>query len=153
MRKQNNVKASCHPTEPHVARGLCRRCYQKQDPGAKRRFQKWSKTELGYQSQRRRRLKKEYGITLNDFNKLSEIKNGVCDICGQKETRLVGGREHGKLDNLSVDHDHRTGTIRGLLCHECNRLLCNSRDSSEVLRKAADYLDSQLPGVVIGQHD
>lgn len=150
MDRQNRVKASCHPDRPHVARGLCKSCYQRQDVGQKVRHQRWCHTEAGFESQRRRRLRKEYGITLEDFNKMMELQSNVCAICEKPETRLVGGRDHGKVDSLSVDHDHGTGHIRGLLCHACNRLLCNSCDNVSLLAKAIDYLNKQLPEVSVG---
>ena len=50
-------------------------------------------------------------FTKNDYDDLSALQNGVCAICG-------GENENGK--SLSIDHDHETGKVRGLLCHRCN---------------------------------
>lgn len=79
-------------------------------------------------------LKKNYGITIEEYNELSKSQNGVCKICGNPEGR--------KGNSLSVDHCHSSGTIRGLLCHKCNGLLGLSGDSIRVLEKAIDYLKS-----------
>jgi hypothetical protein len=42
---------------------------------------------------------------------------------------------------LAVDHDHKTGKVRGLLCHKCNKSIGGLQDSVVLLRKAADYLE------------
>lgn len=57
------------------------------------------------------RLKARYGITLEDYEALLVKQNGVCAIC--EEECKTGER-------LSVDHDHETGAVRGLLCRACN---------------------------------
>jgi hypothetical protein len=61
-----------------------------------------------------------------------EAQGNKCKICGNPET--VKGR------SLSVDHCHRTGKIRGLLCGKCNTGLGKFRDSDKILKKALDYL-------------
>jgi len=58
---------------------------------------------------RSHRLKYKYGITLTEYNSILEKQNGVCAICHKLNYR-----------NLSVDHNHITGKIRGLLCDACN---------------------------------
>ena len=78
-------------------------------------------------------LKKKYGITLEKYEELFSIQNGLCEICG---TAVAGG--NGKA--FSVDHDHATGKIRGLLCHHCNLGLGHFKDDKEVLLKAVAYL-------------
>lgn len=56
---------------------------------------------------------RRYGITIQQFNILSEVQNGLCAVCKQTEK--------GKTSRyLSVDHNHQTGKVRGLLCHQCN---------------------------------
>ena len=42
---------------------------------------------------------------------------------------------------LCIDHDHTTGKVRGMLCHDCNTSLGKFRDNPDILRKAADYLE------------
>jgi hypothetical protein len=61
-------------------------------------------------------------------------QHSVCRICG---TDNPGGR--GKV--FSVDHDHQTGKVRGLLCHHCNVGLGNFKDSIDILKKAISYLE------------
>lgn len=74
----------------------------------------------------------EYGITLEDYILMFEEQNGSCAICKQ--------RKYSKHGLLSVDHDHETGIVRGLLCHRCNLLLGLAKDSSDLLLIAAEYL-------------
>ena len=57
-------------------------------------------------------LKYEYGITLEDYNKMLNEQEGKCAICQKHQNELK------KI--LYVDHDHKTGEVRGLLCKNCN---------------------------------
>lgn len=68
---------------------------------------------------------------------LREEQGHVCKICGE-EGFLMNRRVKSALN---VDHCHKTGTIRGMLCHNCNRGLGLFQDNPELLRKAADYLE------------
>jgi hypothetical protein len=61
------------------------------------------------------RLKFQYNITLEEYNKLFEIQKGTCRICGRHQTTLNRA--------LDVDHDHSTNQVRGLLCTTCNTKL------------------------------
>jgi len=65
---------------------------------------------------RRRHLAQQYGLSLDDYDRMLGEQGGVCAICDQPETR----RYRGKITNLVVDHDHETGKVRGLLCSRCN---------------------------------
>lgn len=83
------------------------------------------------------RIKTTYGITPEDYYKLFKSQNGRCAICGQIETIRNRGNN---ISRLSIDHDHKTGKIRGLLCHACNRGLSCFKDNSFRLIKAIKYL-------------
>lgn len=61
-------------------------------------------------------LKRMYGITLEEYNQMKQEQNGKCAICSCEEKF----KQNEKIKNLCVDHDHKTGEIRGLLCHRCN---------------------------------
>lgn len=84
-------------------------------------------------------LNSSYGINIQEFENLLEKQNGRCAICCEKETRING--KSGKPQPLSVDHDHDTGKVRGLLCVRCNRMLGYGRDNPEILRRAIAYLE------------
>lgn len=101
------------------------------------RTQKWLKDNpdkhFGYQ------LKYHYGITLQTYLKLSQKQNNVCAICNKKEVKTRNGK---KLFQLAVDHCHKTGKIRGLLCHACNNGLGRFQDNIQFLRSAIKYLQT-----------
>ncbi len=78
-------------------------------------------------------LKKAYGITLDQFNKMHSDQNGMCAICGSNVGDSLGR-------SLHVDHCHDEGKVRGLLCSNCNTGLGKFNDNSELLFKAANYL-------------
>lgn len=87
-------------------------------------------------------LKLAFGIDIDAFDGLLARQGFVCAICGRPESSK---HSSGKVKSLAVDHCHRTGTIRGLLCISCNNGLGRFKDSPELLRKAAAYLDSHCP--------
>ena len=87
-----------------------------------------------------RQLKMSFGITIDDYYEMLEIQKGVCAICGEKEKSKT---DRGKLKALSVDHNHKTGKVRGLLCYKCNHLLGNAQDDIEVLNSAIKYLKNK----------
>ncbi len=83
-----------------------------------------------------RYYKKTYGLTTLEVNKMVENQNGVCLICEE-----VGFKMHENIYNtLNVDHDHLTGNVRGLLCHNCNRGLGLFKDNIRSLERAINYL-------------
>ena len=67
---------------------------------------------------------------------MAEKQNFVCAICG-KENFAMGGNHSGCL---VVDHDHNTGKVRGLLCHNCNRALGLFKDDPDLTQRATKYL-------------
>lgn len=82
-----------------------------------------------------RRLKKDYGITLEDYNALLKIQNNNCGLC---EDPLIPNI--GMSRNSNVDHDHLTGKVRNILCHNCNVGLGHFKDNIDLLYKAIAYL-------------
>lgn len=78
-----------------------------------------------------------YGLTLEDYSKMLAAQGGKCAICEQTETAT----QHGKVKQLSVDHNHKTGQVRDLLCRDCNWAFGHFKENPEVLRQAADYAE------------
>jgi hypothetical protein len=64
-----------------------------------------------------------------------EERGHRCDICKKHDSEFEQA--------LAVDHDHKTGLVRGLLCNECNTVLGKMNDDPDLLRKAAGYLEKQ----------
>lgn len=92
-------------------------------------------------------LKKNFGISLEYYYELLEKQGNVCAICKKPETAI--DMKRGVPFSLAVDHDHKTGNVRGLLCMKCNRGLGLFEDSGELLDEAKRYLDSyREPNVV-----
>lgn len=76
-------------------------------------------------------LKKRYGMTIDEYKKMLKDQDNVCKIC--KKPCLIKKK-------LSVDHCHKSGKIRGLLCSNCNAALGLFKDNSERIIEAANYL-------------
>lgn len=86
-------------------------------------------------SQRRCYYKREYGITLIEYNTLEVAQNKLCAICKNPETLI----KRKKLQRLSVDHSHKTGKIRALLCNSCNAGLAQFKENIDTMLAAIDY--------------
>jgi hypothetical protein len=76
--------------------------------------------------------KTKYGITVADYNSMFEKQGGCCAICGVHQDNT--------FKRFCVDHNHETGQVRGLLCHNCNSALGNFMDSVDNLNNAISYL-------------
>src|SRR5689334_107325 len=83
-------------------------------------------------------LKKKFGLSWEQYQQMLRDANGVCEICKQPE--LKTDYRTNRVLNLSIDHDHSTGAIRGLLCMDCNRAIGMFQDSKEFLLNAVAYL-------------
>lgn len=82
---------------------------------------------------RKSKLKTKYGLTPEEAVLLLESQGGRCAIC----LKLLKWPSK----NAQIDHDHRTGKVRGILCMRCNRSIGAFEDSPRLLRFAADYLE------------
>lgn len=81
-------------------------------------------------------FRKKYGIDFARYQEMLLSQKGVCAICEKPETKV----ENGTIRLLSVDHDHATSDVRGLLCANCNMAIGYACDDVTILRKAIDYL-------------
>lgn len=94
------------------------------------------------QSRRRNTsLKKKFGLNYNQYQAILEEQNHRCFICNELEVA--------ENRTLSVDHDHTTGKVRGLLCTNCNTALGKLKDNINYLQRAIEYLkrDYTIPNV------
>lgn len=73
------------------------------------------------------KMKSQYGLTPGDVTRMTAEQGGKCLIC-ELERKLV------------VDHDHKTGKVRGLLCNQCNRGIGYLQDNGNIIEKAAQYV-------------
>lgn len=81
-------------------------------------------------SNREKYLQRRFGISEKDYERMFTAQSKGCAICGRPP----------KKNHLAVDHDHKTGRVRGLLCYNCNRRLIGRFRNPETFEKAARYL-------------
>lgn len=78
-------------------------------------------------------LMRTYGITSEDYSRMIKAQGDLCAICRRSKPTSTRG-------HWQVDHCHKTGKVRGLLCHDCNVGLAKFKDNTEALIRAASYL-------------
>lgn len=83
---------------------------------------------------RKATLRAKYRITLEDYNNMLAAQAGKCAICGTDKPGRRG------VKYLCVDHCHKTGKVRGLLCVQCNSALGQLQDNLQTLQSAIEYL-------------
>ncbi len=105
---------------------LCRACGKAKEDQSQQHCNKCKKRR------RSGELRRLYGITLEEYNRMLAAQDGVCWICKGIVTSKKG--------NLLVDHCHKTGKVRGLLCTKCNAGIGGLGDSIEMLERAIEYL-------------
>lgn len=88
-------------------------------------------------------LRDSFGLTGEDYTAMSVRQGNVCAICEQPETAIH--HKTGEPRALAVDHNHKTGAVRGLLCRDCNLGLGLFEDDRDILARAQAYLDAHRP--------
>ena len=106
----------------------CKQCQHE-----KRTAHRKANPAMAYAAVRRAKIKRLFGITPEDYDKMLLNQGGVCAICLRKSP---DGRR------LHIDHDHSTRLVRGLLCHDCNRGLGIFKDDPIRLSRAIEYLQN-----------
>lgn len=138
--KRAKTPSTCHPERPVVGNGLCNQCYYKeywQKPTNKAKRREYTKT-LG----RAKKLIADFGLTAEQWALLYERQKGKCAICERPIYRPYN--KEGKRA-AHVDHDHKTGRVRGLACYNCNCFII-ARNTAETARKLIPYLESDFDG-------
>ncbi len=79
---------------------------------------------------RQKYLTKTYGISVEDYRAMLEDQDKRCAICGEIYA-----------EKLFVDHDHESGSVRGLLCYACNSAIGYLRDDPYIAQNAVRYLE------------
>lgn len=87
---------------------------------------------------RAKKIKNRYGLHPDDVVQLYKKQRGRCAICNIKGDVFELG--FNKRPTLVIDHDHKTGVVRGLLCDECNLGIGKLKDCWKLLKQATEYL-------------
>lgn len=107
---------SCHPERKHAAKGLCRYCWRKS------RQHEWNDN-----------LKYKYGLTIASRDQMLKDQQGLCKLCGEQ---LLDDRRR----YCVVEHNHKTGKVRGLVHQRCNTLIGYVENFPELIQRATAYL-------------
>jgi len=101
------------------------------------RARKWRKNnpEKVLKQSHKANLKHRYGITPEERHRMLEQQDHRCKICGIHESNK---------NKFNVDHDHKTGQIRGILCRNCNQGLGFFKDDISLFVKAVTYLKENM---------
>ena len=112
---KDGLKCGCRP-----CRGKESKEWQRNNPGkTSTASAKWYTNNPD--GAKNRTLKLKYGITIETFNELLKSQDNLCAICKKPETAT--DKRLGGIRTLAVDHCHKTGKVRGLLCTCCNGAL------------------------------
>ena len=162
-RTRRKYPVICHPGSFYVSKGLCGACYQHYRACIIRgsvtgsRYKFLNKIVLGHESRkikiarlwkkeirdmrkrspsayrkgRNKALRDRYGLTLKQYNIIFAKQRGACAICKTPAKRYN--------KPLYVDHNHTTGTIRGLLCPKCNNFMSFIDNDLHLIEKAREY--------------
>lgn len=148
--------ADCHPTRKMQARGMCKSCYDKWLKNTNPQYKsnqvssttrwclanpdKWKiikerrklkeTIDPEFKIQKRNaRLKSVYGLEVGDFEQLLIGQDYSCALCFRKQGKI----------RLHVDHDHASGQVRGLLCHQCNWYLGTIDADPTIIDRITNY--------------
>ncbi len=146
------VEESC--AEPVKAKGLCKMHYQRLLRHGHTKYTDRKKParicmidgcdnhmyakKLCHAHYAKQRKWKAAGIDATRYQEMLREQNGVCAICHKPETHRDG--LSGKPKDLAIDHDHKTGAVRALLCSSCNTALGLFEDDPALLAKAQSYV-------------
>ena len=78
-----------------------------------------------------------YGLTMDELTAMREKANGICPACGKSE------KEQGHYGKLVIDHCHKTGKVRGLICNKCNTILGLCNDNIDILQGLTQFMNLQ----------
>lgn len=111
-----------------TTRSECKDCERR------RYFRKYSKSKKHKEYMKNWKLLKKFGISLEQYREIERSQKGMCAICGKTPN------DDKRKSALVVDHDHRNGSVRGLLCRHCNIGIGKLGDTVQAIEKALVYL-------------
>lgn len=109
----------------------CKHCQSKSNKKYK------DKNKDRTKANRRKSLLKSYGLTPESYDIMFKEQLGLCKICKNPSPKRW------RSEKLFVDHDHKSGKVRGLLCHDCNYGLGGFKDNVELLKNAIKYIKGE----------
>jgi hypothetical protein len=130
---EKGIHGGCHCVVCRAAKAESQRKFRANHPGKAAKDSREYRANHPYlrDEDRRRRLLREYGISPEEYDALLTSQDGRCCICGA---------DYPGANGWHIDHCHKTGVVRGILCHRCNLGLGNFRDDPERLAAAIEYL-------------
>lgn len=126
---------------PELSAKQARERYKRDPQAMYEKVKKWRQEhpEQWRKIQRTDRLRRYYGISLEEYDLLLTSQGAKCAVCGGTDPKASNGTG---IEYFAVDHDHNTGAVRGLLCNPCNSGLGGFRDDPALLSLAVEYLKS-----------
>lgn len=121
----------------------CNRWYLCKECDLKRKKERYARNKGKWANQKRNFIfigKSGLKIHKDDYQKMHDKQQGLCALCGNKEKVKHNNSKSVNMRKLAVDHCHKTGKIRELLCYDCNTSLGKFKDSIEILKSAIVYL-------------
>lgn len=83
-----------------------------------------------------------YGVTVEQVEQMILDQDGKCAICKTTLERGKGMKK--KVNAPHIDHNHKTGKVRGILCHHCNVFIGHAKEDSTILIRSMAYLESRV---------
>ena len=132
-RTEDRIKSHCR-----VCTAAASKAWRKRQPDYEKNRYANSRVET-----RERHLVRKYGVSLVDYERMLADQDSRCAICHCEPSSQSHGVFH-------VDHCHKTGAVRGLLCRGCNHVLGHLKDDRNSLERAITYLETvpQIPELI-----
>lgn len=134
--------------KPYHRNGYCSDCAKE-----------YKRENYSYERERLRKIKQVYGdIAVEDYKRLYELQEGNCACCGLPEQRRTSAGRRAMLNTpsfspLVIDHDHKTGRIRGLLCNACNQALGHLQEDPGRVKSLLCYINNNVLSAARGEEE
>jgi Autographiviridae endonuclease VII len=125
---------TCKQSPRYKKLAYCRECY---NAYMRVRMNKRRTPEISLRSN----LKDMYDLSIEEYKTMLAKQNGLCACCGQAETHMNYRTK--QTQRLSVDHDHTTGIVRGLVCRACNVMIGYIEQDASRVKMAQRYLTAK----------
>lgn len=124
--KRNRLQSNCKECRKNKERE------RRNNPEVKKKIKEYKQKPENKRRTKDLALKRIFGLTIEQYDVMLKDQNNCCYICeGKEKTKR----------SLAVDHCHKTGKVRGLLCTKCNQGIGHLNDNIEYLKKAIEYLE------------